>query len=287
MFASSIVPSIDGGAAADISWRAIPLESEDPGLTGMLVLLVFFGAGLLTVYKGFRSYKTSRLIKDTPTETVRSMAVGRTELEGVARDAGTTFDRPFTEGQCLYARYKIEEYDEDAGEDDADWDTIDSGTFDAPFYLEDDTGRALIEADQDPTFELSDSKKTRIKVGRTESEPEEVVEFLRTNTSISVSSGGVSGVFFDDPRRYTEWVLPVDEEVYVFGGAHPRDESSGANEDRLTIATDESTDRFIISDHGEESLASSYTRRAPMYVAFGLLVSSAALFFLLRGLGLG
>jgi hypothetical protein len=77
-------------------------------------------------------------------------------------------------------------------------------------------------------------------------------------------------------------VLPPETSIYVLGEATPREvEAVSSDSDRLKIQRDAGSDRFIISDMGEEELASHYGRRAPLYAIGGLLLSAGCLYYIL------
>lgn len=86
-------------------------------------------------------------------------------------------------------------------------------------------------------------------------------------------------------RRYSQAILPINEEVYVFGGATQRPGATGGNADRLVIETDESTGRFIVSDKDEHGLVRYYNRRSPLYILGGLALSALMLYLLLTMFG--
>lgn len=83
-------------------------------------------------------------------------------------------------------------------------------------------------------------------------------------------------------RRFIQEVLPIDEEVYVFGGATARDGAAGSNAERLKIETDESSGLFIVSDRDESGITKYYGRRGPLYVLGGLALSAACLYVILH-----
>lgn len=410
----------------DASHLFAPLTITDGGTQELLLVTAGFLLGLGIIYWGFKTYRTGQLIKNTPTEKTRAVAIGRTELRGTCRDAGTTFDQPFSEGRCVYREWKVEEYKEDHSDDDnntKEWKTHSSGSDAAAFYLEDEAGKILVDATDDASFQISDANTEKITVGRGSSLPtrvesfyqqdeqdqrqqaeqladampgsmfgnvfggqgmpgnvdteeadgdprhiyqqylpdemldedgypredlsdEEVERIMReraqeqrsqsdatdgeswpgesdddrdgsggqrsgpgsapgqpagrnddssaldkakslfgsvSDTVSTLSSmGGNSRPSQRYKRRFTQKVLPVDEEVYVFGGAYQQDHASGSNVERLVIRTDEGTDRFIVSDRDEESLAKHYTIWAPLYMLVGLLLSAGTLYILLN-----
>lgn len=259
------------GAAATVT--AVPLQ-VDVGELAFLVL--FFALGLFMVYKGFDEYRVSRLIRDTATETVRSVAVGRTELTGTAVPADTVFHRPFTDGECVYAHYTIREHD-DSGSEGSDWTTVDTDTWVAPFYLEDGTGRIRVEPEVTAKFEISEGNTTTITVDAGQSPPPEIRAFLDDVASASPSS---------EKRKYVEEVIPPEASVYVLGGAEERDGADGANEDRLVVRRDGGSDRFVISDMTQDELASTLTYRAPLLILVGLAISTVCLYVLLDTVGI-
>ena len=106
--------------------------------------------------------------------------------------------------------------------------------------------------------------------------------------SLNRSSGGLlSGGRKRKPRsryrrRFTQEVLPVDEEVYVFGGATEREGAGGSNADRLKIETDDSSGLFIVSDRDEDGITKYYKRQGPVLIGLGLLMSAGTLYLLLH-----
>lgn len=382
----------------------IALQSDaDP--KALVALGVMILVGLALVYFGFKTYRVSRLIKNTPAEKVRSAAVGRTELHGTAVPKDFIFDRPFTDGDCLYADITVEEYREYHDEDrDDEWVTIFSRTFAPPFYLDDGTGRMLVDADASISFEIGDENSYKETVRASNMPSDAVQDFLggtegkagksRTTLTDSVtnlvggfgsdeagaeaesvdatgegtaadaqpdepavddtleveyvtrgemnghgsildpsaddagddptgddatpaestgaeeSSGGIVGTLTSTAsavsdvvetasggtavtptsrrkRRYKHEVLPVGSTATVFGAAEPRDaDISAANEERLAMTTDPSTDQFIVSDRGEEAITWGYTKRAGILLVLGLVLSAGSVGGLAYLLGL-
>jgi len=288
------------GTDAAASGLSALLQSgdDDP----FVFLLIMFAGGLVAIYWGWTRYQRYRVIQNTPTARVRSMAVGRVELEGRARVAEAALSAPFTDEDCLYADWRVEEYRYDPDDNDHDWVTIASGELRTPFYLEDDTGRVVVRADEGADFDLSNACHTRVTVGGSQSPPSVVSSFIeaeRGDRDLTEVLGGAVGslaeVFTDDGRighsnnrrRYEQTILPVDESVYVFGSAQPApvsevpDREAGANEDLLAIEADGGTGMFFVSDRREETLAKHYSRMAPLAIVGGLAASALGLYFIL------
>lgn len=191
----------------------------------LFVGLAFVG-GLATIYWGFQTYQFGTIIRDTPPERVQSLAMGRSEVKGRVKPAMRVFDQPFTDGQCVYAKLEVQEYKEYPHDDDKDdrWETVQTETLETPFYIQDETGRILIEPNDDTIYEISDEYHTRISVGKRESSPGPVQEFLGRGSSAARSSGrgkaatdGSPDEGSDDSRVNS----PEDEErVARDGGQH-------------------------------------------------------------------
>lgn len=190
------------------------------GLFGMI--------GLLLVFFGFRNAKQRMVIRDYPTSRIRSMAMGPVEVKGDAESVGRTLTTPLTRKDCLGYRYKIEEErtrTDSEGNTRTEWVTIKDITRTVPFYVDDGTGRVLVDADRaDVSLKQSHQVRSdKIEKGLlyrlyewvrglfgyepTERYPEiprETLEELKDSWK---------------PRRHSEYSIGVGESVYVFGEA--------------------------------------------------------------------
>lgn len=311
----------------------LSLLDEEPGLFAVLAFFLLAGFAIMAV--GGKQFNTGRLIKNTPPEKVRSMAVGRTELHGKVRDAGVTFDQPLTGGKCVYYRYSIQEEREwkeknDDGETETkrEWKTVSSHSLAAPFYLDDGTGEVLVLGNAGANFHISGDNKlsktfrgskripgkyrrnidtsvdiasampddVEINAHNLSAKIEDKIPLLtitgagsrkraRTSGSPKQPTYEGSGRGRVKRRRVRQEVLPVDEDVYVYGAATIRDGAdSSSNEASLVIQGDDDTGRFIISCKDEEGVAKRYTRMGALYFAGGMIVSVATFYFLVTGI---
>lgn len=275
--------SVPGAGTPGLSdAAAVPLDSHGDALEA---LVVGFGFGLYLIYDGFTTWQDKRLVEDTPRETVRAAAAGRTELQGTCSPVGEPATAPFTGSDCLLATWEIEEYRSD--DDGGHWHTVDEGVVSVPFELDDGTGRMRVEPDPDGTYEIEDAFRTRYEVDGGDPEPEPVRRFLRTHTSVDVPDrDGVLGSLFGERRRYTQYAVPPGETCYVLGGARPEPVDGQARQ-RLVLRAEEVGGTFLLSSMRENRLVSHYERWAPLKLAGGLGLSAVCLYVLLVWFGVG
>jgi hypothetical protein len=110
----------------------------------LLLLLGLAGAAVYSFWYGFKAWRENRVVEDTPSSRVRSAAQGYVELTGHGvTSPGHESNGPLTRKPCTWWRYKIEQRSSTGRS--RGWSTIDSGTSEAPFILDDGTGQCLID----------------------------------------------------------------------------------------------------------------------------------------------
>ena len=132
-----------------------------------------FFAGLSFFFKGFKTLKRKRLIENTPTSKTRSVAMGLVEVCGEAVPAETILQSPFSNQDCLYYRYEIEEYRRSGKR--SRWVTICNEVHGTPFYVRDDTGQVLVDPNG---AEVEIPQDTRFESGLGSDPPEPIQAFL-------------------------------------------------------------------------------------------------------------
>ncbi|HEY7928918.1 MAG TPA: GIDE domain-containing protein [Steroidobacteraceae bacterium] len=102
-----------------------------------------FGGAVVAAGAGVLQWRRARAFEDTPTSKVRSAAQGYVELSGHARALpGAPIISPLSHRQCCWFQYRVQERTASRREG---WRTVDEGTSDAIFALDDDTGRVVID----------------------------------------------------------------------------------------------------------------------------------------------
>jgi hypothetical protein len=103
------------------------------------VAVLFLAAGL-NLLGWLYTLRVARAITDTPTSRVASAAQGYVELEGSAQShQGMGLLTPHSQLPCLWYRYRVERREGDK------WRHVDSAESEAPFDLEDGSGRCTLE----------------------------------------------------------------------------------------------------------------------------------------------
>ena len=116
-------------------------RSSDP--TGLLVwCFIAFCAGIALFFYGFRLLQRRRLILDTPFSKIRSASMGMVEISGLATGP-YTMQAPITGRPCYYFRTLVWEWKQHGK--NKEWVKIAGECMHVPFFLDDNTGRMLID----------------------------------------------------------------------------------------------------------------------------------------------
>lgn len=256
---------------------------------GIAYVLLASIAGVWLIRTGFRRWRQRQLMVNTPTEQVRSLAAGRSELKGTAVVGDRQpMSAPFSGDDCVVAKYEIEEYHDDADDDGGSWRTIDEDVLHVPFYVDDGTGSVLVEPHDEAIYDLDPDDWAETYVHSGQEGPEQVREFVRNAADLEFppdSSGK------DNDRKYRQNLVRTDESVYVFGTVDTRDvsETGVSQADRLVVRYDEDDaladhSMYVISDDTEANLTDR-RRWALWRGPVGVLFLTVALVFLIGMFG--
>lgn len=109
-------------------------------------LLVFgFGAGLLSFFRGFRTYRKYRILEDTPEAPIRSIPMGLVQIHGKAMGEQQILS-PVTHTPCFLYKVDIEKWKEDRNR--GHWSKYRTDIQGVRFYLQDDSGKVLVDGRQ-------------------------------------------------------------------------------------------------------------------------------------------
>lgn len=240
--------------------------------SGTLLVL----AGVLSLYLGWNRRRRAQLIEETPRSEIRDV-----DPPGVVRTRGTVvpkadrdpdadpkagaFRSPIGgDRECVLAAWEIEErYDTPKTRS---WEAAACGVQSAPFYVEDDTGRLLVDVEDrtvgneteavftpervlvadgvsvDGLRCTFDSFDVRVETDYGESPPPRIADFVRSTDGISLDPMATDLVVNESERRYYEQTLQRGDTVSVLGAATPAG-------DRSESTADEGFESIAMPDH--------------------------------------
>jgi len=244
------------------------------------VFLGFFG-GLYLIFDGTRKHLLVQKITNTPTSKVRSAAVGLVELHGAARCKGEMVS-PVAKTKCGFWRIIAQFYK--SGKHGG-WRTFYKIDSTSPFYLEDNTGKILVdpkgakvEIPQDHKYQGYISGKGLFGMKHKKID-EKVLKYIEEQEEKIRRK-------FDNYKnlnvRVFEYYVADGDEVYVLGDAEIKDdEKSDVGYKNLVVKKGKYEKVMYISDRAERKIVYSLESSVRNYIVGGLILSSICLMLLL------
>jgi hypothetical protein len=219
---------------------------------GRIFILAAFGffAGIVSFANGLSSLRLKRLIENTPTSKVRAAAIGLVEVCGEAVPCAGKLSSPFSGKDCIYYKYTIEEYRRSGKS--SRWITVKNGDSRMRFYVQDDTGKILVNPDE-ASIEIPVDGEYNSGSGQDPSAC--VLDFLDAS---GINHEGFFG--WNKTMRFREYFIAPGDTVYVMGTADndvsQKDMNSENGADNLAIHRGENNKTFYISDQQEKQVLS-------------------------------
>lgn len=252
-------------------------EGDNPCCGGLLAFVI----GITLIYGGTQRYLLAQKIKNTPTSKVRSAAVGLVELFGKAK-CKDAIDSPISKARSAYWRIKGEYYKPGKH---GGWRDIYNASSSAQFYLEDDTGKMLIEP-KDGEIDIPQDffSNGRLSEGgvlgmfKSKVLDPKVLAFLAATPAANQAFRNHSG--YD--LRVTEWFIAEGDPLYVMGSAEPvKGASSALAHENLIMKKGANVDIMYISDSGEKKVVDKVGGSVWWMLGLGLILSAIGLIVLL------
>jgi hypothetical protein len=232
-------------------------------------------AGPWLFWKGFRTLRKRRLITNTPTARIRSMAMGLVEINGAVEPRSTVI-APFSGKPCAYWEVDI------ASRHRRGWTIVHRKSSGNPFFLRDQTGLALVYPRGAEVKVHGGTEESYVGLGL----PDCYADYVKAHMT------GFSRINLIGQLRFRERMLEEGERVYVLGTAVPRAQSHDVAEGELMLATGtddavasrlrtldrdvaavvrrgENETTFIISQESEKSMVLSLGAQAFLQVVGG------------------
>lgn len=241
--------------------------------TTLALILILFGIALFAA--GFFCFKRKRLLENMPTSNIRSIAMGLVEIAGEAMPFKDVLKSPFSQRDCVYYRYTIEEYRRSGKH--SQWVTIKHGEQRSHFYLKDDTGTVLIDP-KGAKIDIPLDNEFNSGVGR--DPPETVKQFL--NSCDIAHEGFLFGI--NKTMRYREYFIAPGDKLYIVGTAtdNPFVEDATAEKgvEDVMIQKGQHEKFYYISDKSERQVIRGYSMKMMGGIGLGSILIVAGLVLL-------
>ena len=175
----------------------------------LVVLFVLFFFGIVLFPVGFKQLYQQKMIVNLPLSKIRSMAMGLVKLKGVVVHKGKLLISPINKQKCVYYNCVVEEL-VSSGKSSR-WVTVFRSTESAPFYIQDETGKVLVDL---KGAQIDLKKDTRATAGLFKKIPPNFEEFLKR---VNIKSRTILNM--PKTMRYREDFLLPNDAIYIVGAA--------------------------------------------------------------------
>ncbi len=251
-------------------------------------VLEYFISGLLSlmgvlIFKcGFNRMHKCSLIKETPSSKIQSIAGGLVEIHGQVQAKDYLFT-PFSQSECVYYRYEIQEYrihktidSQGKTSTNYSWDTIASDEQMIPFWAKDETGEVYVKS-TGAEFNLP-VKRLYLQKARSFGTLSYLLKVLKAQKENKKKKSDISWnfiplnlkkkVFFNSrvgDRRFYEYYLESGENLFVIGTAV-------RTAHKVLIKKGKKEPTFMISNQSEKELFHSLKWQMIGCFVFGSLL---------------
>lgn len=256
------------GKGKESADRNLRWKSEETMMDGRGFAFGIFALGLggFALYNGFRHFFEKQLIVNTPTSRIRSLAMGPVEIFGkVVKRNDSKVKTHITKKSCVWCRCTVEEYRSNGKS--SSWHKIFEDTVLDEFYLEDKTGRVLI-----------DPRNAEIEIPMRFEEESGLFGKFSERSKEFIASKRIRTL---NKIRVREYYLLPGEETYIFGtaGRNPyvKTEEKVKNENNIMIQKGKKSAFFYISNCSENEVLKKYDLMiwlgfigGPLSIIFGI-----------------
>ncbi len=177
---------------------------------GMLLSIACSVGGTWAFVQGFRALRTWRVLRDTPTARVRSMAMGMVELCGQVETRSDLFS-PFSGRNCVWWEVEISTLS-GRSRGRQGWSVVHRKASGQPFYLRDETGVALVYPQGANVKVNFSTEETTHGLGV----PDLYMQYMEQQGL------GLRRMWALGAMRFRERVIEAPVRVFVLGRAFPR-----------------------------------------------------------------
>lgn len=225
------------------------------------------------LYDATRQYLLAQRIRNTPTSKVRAVAVGLVELSGKARCLDKLLS-PITKSPSAYYEVCAEYYYHT--KKSSGWRTFYRDISNKRFYLEDDTGKVLIDPNDaivhipaDFTFQGTLEEKMLFGLLQSKQIDKRVLDYLEENPKVKELARQHAG----RQLRFIEYYIAEGDPLYVLGSAEILEgASSSVASENLIIRKSRRDNVMLISDSSEKKILGNLSLKFYLEIFFGLFM---------------
>jgi len=228
--------------------------------------------GIVAFFRGFQIRTKRKLIENIPTSTVRGLAMGLVEVKGKARQFQDLLTSDFARATCVFYHYKVEEY-RNSGRS-GHWVTLAEYSSPQCFYLEDETGKVLVDPAR-AEFHVHPDRRYSSGLGG-----KDKADFFTALEALGIEAKNFIG--FEKSLRCEEAYIVPGDDLYVLGTAreNPYVSGSATGSDNVCIGA-EAGNVFLISDESEKHVLGEFGGRMFLALYGGPALTVVCLFILI------
>ncbi len=245
----------------------ILLDSDgDPICCGIFLFII----SISMILNGVNKYLTMRKIENTPTSKIRSVALGLTEIYGKPKSIEKTYS-PVSKEECVYYRIDVDYY---RSGKHGGWRHLFDVTFNDNFYLEDDTGKIIVNP-KDSVLEIEHDNRYigHLKKGFMRNEiDEKALNYLNNvNSELrkKVNSHNHQQI------RIIEYLIKKEDSLYILGSVEPLNKLS------TELVIKKGAEKTLYICDKEEKIVLSKIKNSVYYNLFGGLLAGVIALFII------
>jgi hypothetical protein len=209
---------------------------------------IFFFFGLVIFLAGYNNLRKKRLVEDTPTSRIRSIAMGFVELSGKAMPWKKLITSPLKEERGVCCFYAVGHYQK------GNWRQVNSGVVGGQFHIQDSTGKVLVGA-KDIQIDIPYEHEISL---RSEKIPLRLKKLIDSNKFAKSVKKHAFKPF------YKEVTLKKGDKIFIIGNAvdNPYKKEATAIKGVEDIMIQKGSDPFFISNKKEFDITKEFGAKA-------------------------
>ena len=218
--------------------------------------------GPLWFLHGFQAFRRKRLIENTPTARIRSMAMGLVEVNGRVAPRSDMI-APFSGRACAYWEIDVSTGSSGRNGRSGSWRVVHRNQSGSPFFVTDDTGTAMV---------FPAGAECRVSFGVEEecigiALPDCYAEYLKEHCHATSLLWRVGSM------RFRERILEDGQHAFILGTAMPRSQAFRISDDEALLATG-TEGTFGVGHLSLDAQAAATIRKGPNEPTFIISQSS-------------